>query len=134
MNNLEVLDLEELDYDELARLRDAVNLQMLKRRRTTGLRLNELLELLEEVKTTLRDQGKDWRSLERWQYIDGEICFWLNPADQSLYNMGWFSIDALLQWTHDTGPVMVQEELDEDEEREAPGYSWPERRPFDLAA
>jgi hypothetical protein len=125
-------NLEELDDYQLAQLRDAVNIQMLKRRRTTGLRLNELLALLEEVKTTLRDQGKEWRSLERWQYIDGEICFWLNPTDQSRYTMGWFSIDALIQWTHDLGPVMVQEDEDEDEDGE---YNrWRESRAFDLAA
>lgn len=128
-----MLNLEELDYDQLAQLRDAVNMQMLKRRRTSGLRLNELLALLEEVKTTLRDQGKEWRSLERWQYIDGEICFWLNPTDQSRYNMGWFSIDALIQWTHDLGPVMVEEDV-EDEEEDAEYNSWRESREYDLAA
>lgn len=133
-----MFNLEALDYDQLAQLRDAVNMQMLKRRRTTGLRLNELLELLEEVKTALRDQGKEWRSLERWQYIDGEICFWLNPADQNRYNMGWFSIDALIQWTHDLGPVMVRDE-DEDEELEDEAltpttYPWRDARSFDRAA
>jgi hypothetical protein len=108
-----VYNLESLDYQELAELRDAINRQMLKMRRTTGLRLNELLELLEEVKITLRDQGKEWRSLERWQYVDGQICFWLNPADQSRYRMGWFSIDDLIQWSHNTGPVMIEDDLDD---------------------
>lgn len=112
-------NLEALDYQELAELRDAINRQMLRLRRTTGLRLNELLELLEEVKITLRDQGKEWRSLERWQYIDGQICFWLNPVDQSRYRMGWFSIDDLIQWSHDTGPVMIEDELEADEEADA---------------
>ena len=68
-----------------------------------------------KVKVTLRDQGKEWRSLERWQYIDGQICFWLNPADQSRYRMGWFSIDDLIQWSHDVGPVMLDEELDDED-------------------
>jgi hypothetical protein len=126
-------NLETLDDEELSRLRDAVNMQMLKRRRTDGLRLNELLNLLEQVKTTLRDQGKEWRSLERWQYVDGKICFWLNPTDQSRYNMGWFSIDDLIQWTHDIGPVMVEPEV-EDEEPEDELATWRENRAFDLAA
>jgi hypothetical protein len=126
-------NLEELDYDQLAQLRDAVNIQMLKKRRTTGLRLNELLELFEEVKTTLRDQGKEWRSLERWQYIDGQICFWLNPTDQSRFTMGWFSIDDLIQWTHDLGPVMIADE-EEDEDLDAEYNRWREGRSFDLAA
>jgi hypothetical protein len=124
-----VYNLETLDYQELAELRDAINRQMLKLRRTTGLRLNELLELLEEVKITLRDQGKEWRSLERWQYVDGQICFWLNPADQSRYRMGWFSIDDLIQWSHNTGPVMIEDELDELDE--LAGVS---ERLYDLAA
>jgi hypothetical protein len=111
-----VYNLETLDYQELAELRDAVNRQMLKMRRTTGLRLSELLELFEEVKTTLRDQGKEWRSLERWQYIDEQICFWLNPVDQSSYRMGWFSIDDLIQWSHDIGPVMIEAEMEDEPE------------------
>jgi len=102
-------NLDTLDYHQLARLRNAVNQRMLKLRRTTGLRLDQLLELLEEVKTTLHDQGKEWRSLERWQYTDGQICFWLNPTDQSLYRMGWFSIDDLIQWSHETGPIMIED-------------------------
>jgi hypothetical protein len=121
-----MVNLDELDDLQLAQLRDAINQQMLKRRRTSGLRLNELLALLDEVKTTLRDQGKEWRSLERWQYIDGKICFWLNPVDQSRYTMGWFSIDELIQWSYDLGPVMSQAEENE--------LDWDESRAFDLAA
>lgn len=52
-------DLEALDYHQLAQLRDAVNQRMLQLRRTTGLRLSELLDLFEQVKQTLRDQGKE---------------------------------------------------------------------------
>jgi hypothetical protein len=114
-----VYNLETLDYQELAELRDAVNRQMLKLRRTSGLRLNELLDLFEEVKITLHDQGKEWRSLERWQYIDGQICFWLNPTDQSRYRMGWFSIDDLIQWSHDIGPVMLEDQSEEGLEEQA---------------
>jgi hypothetical protein len=117
-----VYNLEALDYQELAELRDAINRQMLKMRRTTGLRLNELLELLDEVKTTLRDQGKEWRSLERWQYIDGQICFWLNPTDQSRYRMGWFSIDDLIQWSYEMGPIVIDAEEEQEEWDEEPAY------------
>jgi hypothetical protein len=125
-------NLESLDYHQLAQLRDEVNQRMLKMRRTTGLRLNELLELLEEVKTTLRDQGKEWRSLERWQYMDGQVCFWLNPADQSRYRMGWFSIDDLIQWSYNIGPIVIEEQEDEDEDLVY--ISWRETREYDLAA
>lgn len=124
-------NLEALDYHQLAKLRDEVNQRMLMLRRTTGLRMHELLELLDEVKTTLRDQGKEWRSLERWQYMDGQVCFWLNPTDQSRYRMGWFSINDLIQWSHDIGPILIEAEPDE----ELSSYGqWQETLGYDLAA
>lgn len=104
-----MFDIETLEIAELEALRDACNRRILSLRRTQGLRLPELLQLLDEVKTTLRDQQKDWHSLERWQWMEGEIRFWLNPVDQDLYNTGWFSIDNLIAWTHDIGPVMIEE-------------------------
>ena len=110
-----MIDIQSLDIYELERLRDAVNRRLLQMRRTEGLRLPELLRLFEEVKATLHDQGKEWHSLERWQWMDGGIKFWLNPNEQDLYNSGWFSIDDLIAWTHDTGPVMIEELDDEDD-------------------
>ena len=104
-----MIDIQSLDIYELERLRDAVNRRLLQMRRTEGLRLPELLQLFEEVKSALQDQGKEWHSLERWQWMDGEIRFWLNPVDQDLYNSGWFSIDELIAWTHDLGAVMIEE-------------------------
>jgi hypothetical protein len=123
-------ELETLEYQQLIDLRDAVNRRMLQLRRTTGLRLPDLLALLEEVKVTLRDQGKEWRSLERWQWMDGEVRFWLNPVDQASYAVGWFSIDELIQWTHDLGPILL---VEEDEELEEP-LLWREALALDLAA
>ena len=112
-----MIDIQSLDVSELERLRDAVNRRLLQMRRTEGLRLPELLQLFEEVKLALQDQGKEWHSLERWQWMEGGIKFWLNPNEQDLYNSGWFSIDELIAWSHDLGPVMV-EELDEDEQED----------------
>lgn len=110
-----MIDIQALDIYQLEQLRDAINRRLLQMRRTEGLRLPELLQLFEEVKTTLHDQGKEWYSLERWQWMDGGIKFWLNPNDQDLYHTGWFSIDELIAWTHDSGPVMIEELLDEEE-------------------
>jgi hypothetical protein len=110
-----MIDIQSLDISELERLRDAVNRRLLQMRRTEGLRLPELLQLFEEVKSALQDQGKEWHSLERWQWMDGGIKFWLNPNEQDLYNSGWFSIDDLIAWTHDTGPVMIEEPPDQDD-------------------
>ena len=110
-----MFDIQSLDVSELERLRDAVNRRLLQMRRTEGLRLPELLQLFEEVKLALQAQGKEWHSLERWQWMEGGIKFWLNPNEQDLYNSGWFSIDDLIAWSHDIGPVMI-EELDDQED------------------
>jgi hypothetical protein len=109
-----MIDIQALDISQLEQLRDAINRRLLQMRRTEGLRLPELLQLFEEVKAALRDQGKEWYSLERWQWMDGEIKFWLNPNEQDIYHAGWYSIDELIAWTHDTGPIMIEELTDED--------------------
>jgi len=106
------LDIGSLDIAELEALRDACNRRLLELRHTRGLTLPELLRLLDEVKATLRDQRKDWHSLERWQWMEGEIRFWLNPVDQDLYKTGWFSIDELIAWAHDHGAVMIEEDIE----------------------
>jgi len=111
-----MFDIQSLDVAELEHLRDAVNRRLLQMRRTEGLRLPELLQLFEEVKLALQDQGKEWHSLERWQWIEGGIKFWLNPNEQDLYNSGWFSIDELIAWSHDTGPGMIEEPEDEEDD------------------
>jgi len=111
------IDLEALSIPELERLRDAVNQRLLQLRYSNRHTLPELLRMLEELKGVLNDQGKQWRSLERWQWMDGQIRFWLNPTDQVQYQSGWYTIDELLQWSRDSGPVIVrdEEELDESE-------------------
>ena len=110
-----MFELNTLDIDDLERLRDAVNRRILEMRQTRGLALPELLRLLDEVKATLGDQGKEWHSLERWQYVDGEIRFWLNPKDHDRYNTGWFSIDDLIAWARDVGQIMMYQEDDDQE-------------------
>ena len=107
------VDIERLEVPGLEELRDAINRRLLKLRRTKNLTLPELLQLLDEVKKTLTDQGKEWKSLERWQWMDGEIRFWLNPNEQDIYRAGWFSIDDLIAWTHEYGPIMIEEEDEE---------------------
>lgn len=109
------MDIENLEVEQLEQLRDAINRRLLQIRRTKGLTLPELLRLFDEVKQTLTDQGKEWRSLERWQWMDGEIRFWLNPAAQDLYRPGWFSIDDLIAWAHDSGPVVIEDEFEDEE-------------------
>jgi hypothetical protein len=107
--------IEALDEVMLERLRDACNRRLLRLRRTEGLPLSELLRLLESVKTALSDEGKEWHSLERWQWMDGQIRFWLNPIDQMHYRIGWFGIDDLIAWTSDQGPIVIAPAWDDQE-------------------
>ncbi len=113
-------DLAELNIDELEQLRDECNRRILAMRQTKGLALVDLLRLLEEVKAALNDQGKEWFSLERWQWMDGEVRFWLNPKDQDLYRTGWFSIDDLIAWSQDIGAIMIEQDFDDEES------AWPQ--------
>jgi hypothetical protein len=114
-----IVDISSLDIAQLELLRDACNRRLLELRRTQGLALPELLRLFEETKVALQDQHKEWRSLERWQWMDGEIRFWLNPTDQENYRSGWFSIDDLIAWLRESGPIVMypvdEEELEDDE-------------------
>lgn len=112
------IDLDALDVPELERLRDAINRRLLQKRQTKGLNLPELLRLFEETKVVLAEQHREWRSLERWQWMDGEIRFWLNPMDQESYRSGWFSIDDLIAWVHNYGPICIYPVDEEEEEDE----------------
>lgn len=110
------IDLDALDVPELERLRDAINRRILQKRRTKGLTLPELLRLFEETKAVLAEHHREWRSLERWQWMDGEIKFWLNPVDQGSYRAGWYSIDDLIAWVHNQGPIVIHPEPDEEDD------------------
>jgi hypothetical protein len=112
--------IESLDQDELECLRDACNRRLLRMRHTDALPLRDLLRLLEAVKTTLHDQDKGWHSLERWQWLDGQIRFWLNPIDQTHYRMGWFGIDDLIAWAADAGPIVMEVAWDADAQDDDP--------------
>jgi len=35
-----------------------------------------------------------------------EVMFFLNPQGQEKYNSGWFTVEELIAWTHNQGPVM----------------------------
>ena len=113
-----MVDFDTLTIDELEDLRDECNRRILEMRQTKGLSLPDLLHLLEEVKVTLQNQGKDWYSLERWQWMEGEVRFWLNPQDQTNYRTGWFSMDDLIAWSQDRGAVIFDHYQDEDFEEE----------------
>ena len=101
------IDISHLDYASLIALRDDINQRLLALRRTPAMRLDELLALFEETKIALADHGHQWRTLERWQWMDGEIRFWLNPIDTTRYTVGWFTIDDLIAWLHDRGPIVL---------------------------
>jgi antitoxin component of MazEF toxin-antitoxin module len=111
-------DIESMSVQQLERLRDAINQRLLQVKYSQRQTLPELLRMLEEVKATLSDQGKDWRSLERWQWMDGQIRFWCNPIDQTRYRTGWYTIEELILWSQERGPVLIPVEDDEGDEDE----------------
>lgn len=100
------IDISHLSYAELITLRDDINRRLLVMQHTHTLRLDEILARFDETRTALRDHGYRWHTLERWQWMDGEVRFWLNPVDQQRYAVGWFSLADLIAWLHDTGPVV----------------------------
>jgi len=100
------IDVSHLSYIELIALRDTINQRLLAIQRSHTLRLDEILALFEQTRTALHDHGHRWHTLERWQWMDGEVRFWLNPIDQERFAVGWFSIDDLIAWLHDSGPVL----------------------------
>jgi hypothetical protein len=112
----DIIDIESLSVEELEQLRDAINQRLLQLRSSERRSLPELLRMLEEIKLTLQGQGKEWRSLERWQWMDGDIRFWLNPTDQELYQAGWYTIDELIGWTREIGPIMHTFEDEEEDD------------------
>jgi hypothetical protein len=78
------------------------------------------LNLIEAVEKTsveekLRAAGKEFYALSpRWvsgfQLDDGvttehPVLFWLNPMEQDQNNYGWYTIEQLLEWIEDEGPI-----------------------------
>ena len=106
MNTIdERIDLEVLSVAELEALRDACTDRLLALRRTE-VSLPDALELLETIKTALRDRHKEWYGLDTWEWRDGALRFWLNPRDTEHYRPGWYTLDELIAWTHEQGPVL----------------------------
>lgn len=100
------IDITALDYDALCDLRDEVNQRILLLKTPPRLRLEDSLRLFEETKTALAERGLTWHSLERWQWMEGEVRFWVNPIDQNSYVTGWFALTDLIAWLTDDGPIV----------------------------
>jgi hypothetical protein len=62
------------------------------------------------LEAALTAKGKRWFALSpEWADKDeSDIVFWLNPWEQHRYNSGRFTVDELLAWANDTGPVVKQ--------------------------
>ena len=92
--------------DEGCDLRDAVAQRILELKHSPQLRLEDSLRLFEETKLALSERGVTWHSLERWQWMDGEVRFWVNPTDQGRYATGWFPLNDLIAWLTNQGPIV----------------------------
>lgn len=48
--------------------------------------------------------AKDFDNISETKY---ELVYWLNPYEQHIHNYGWFTVEELLQWIDDEGPVII---------------------------
>lgn len=56
----------------------------------------------------LKKANKEYYALEPKYDENGELQFYLNPQEQSKYNYGWFTLNDLLLWIEDKGPIIKQ--------------------------
>ena len=63
------------------------------------------------IRKKLNAAGKEFFALSpRWQNeTEKQIIYWLNPYEQKMYNAGWYTIEDLLLWIKDDGPIMNKE-------------------------
>jgi len=59
----------------------------------------------------LKSAGRSWFALRAAWIRDKSaskhpVWFWLNPQEQDRYEAGWFTVEDLLQWTENKGPVL----------------------------
>jgi hypothetical protein len=60
------------------------------------------------IEKELKDAKKQYHAIHpEWKDpAKKEICFWLNPCDQKLYNYGRFTVAELREWINGKGPIM----------------------------
>jgi hypothetical protein len=60
------------------------------------------------IEDYLKAKWRRWFALSpRWANEEKtEVKFWLNPMDQHIYEAGWYSVEQLMEWVEDRGPVM----------------------------
>ncbi|MGU3473200.1 hypothetical protein ACLBWT_18890 [Paenibacillus sp. D51F] len=60
------------------------------------------------IHEVLQAAGKSYFALSpRWKDDDKkEVKFWLNPQSQNQYNYGYYTVEELMQWAKNTGPIM----------------------------
>ena len=66
------------------------------------------------IHATLKGAGKEWYSLKPDWYdrtIESGLLFFLNPCEQKAYRHGWFTLNELVAWSQNRGPVQQDEQL-----------------------
>lgn len=60
------------------------------------------------VEAALNAAGKEYYALSpRWREGEGsELLFFLNPRHQTKFAYGWYSVEDLMAWTKDEGPIV----------------------------
>jgi len=67
----------------------------------TGIR-----EVLKEAKKTFFALSPHWISDDMKSQSKYPVVYWLNPMQQSEHNFGWYTVEDLMLWAKDQGPVI----------------------------
>jgi hypothetical protein len=71
---------------------------------------DESVQMQTQLKSKLKSSGKSYFALvPHWKkehLTEYSIVYWLNPFDQGKSNFGYFTVEQLLEWSNNTGPVV----------------------------
>ena len=62
------------------------------------------------IEEILKKANKKYYALSPSYDENGNLRFWLNPKEQSIYSMGWYSLEDLIAWANETGSVIKRKD------------------------
>jgi hypothetical protein len=57
------------------------------------------------IKNILMNAKKDIDNIAAAK-VDGQVKFWVDPTDKLKYQSGWYSMEDLILWSKDSGPII----------------------------
>jgi hypothetical protein len=61
------------------------------------------------IKNILIDAKKDIDNIAAAK-INGQVKFWVDPTDKLKYQSGWYSMEDLVLWSRDSGPIIKRKQ------------------------